>query len=385
MNRFTLKRIAFAFNSLYTKALNRAVYFLYYKNYRLYLRKQNIPNKPAQLENEWVEKWAVLQKPSRAQYRVFAHYIGANLNIVPEDVSHNIIEPILNPVRYRFYYEDKNLYDKIFPTEYTAETLIRKMNGFYYDAGYNRIEKLTDAILLQKVSRFDKILIKPTVDSASGLGIVLFERVHDGRYIRINGTEELTVEYLQNNRGDNFILQECLRQSPFMARFNKTSVNTLRLCAYRSIKDDRCLIPSAIIRMGGGGSLVDNAHAGGVFVGINSNGRLGKYATTDSADYIPLHNGICFESEDIVIPNFEKVKEFAAKVITCVPHHRLFALDIMIDENNNPRLIEFNISGFSVWLYQFAISTVFGEHTDEIIEYCVQHKNEAGKVFMKFV
>lgn len=52
---------------------------------------------------------------SKLDYLLFSRYIGNDINIVPEAISHNIIEPILNPVEYRRFYEDKNMFDKVLP------------------------------------------------------------------------------------------------------------------------------------------------------------------------------------------------------------------------------------------------------------------------------
>ena len=63
-----------------------------------------------------------------------------------------------------------------------------------------------------------------------------------------------------------------------------------------------------------------------------------------------------------------------------VPHHRLLALDIMVDKYDNPRLIEFNCEGYGMWVFQFSMGSAFGEYTDEIIEYCKNNIDKAQKV-----
>ena len=78
------------------------------------------------------------------QYSVFSHYIGANIDLVPEDICHDFIEPILNPFRYVGYYADKNVFDKLFPIGYFPKTIIRKMNGVWYDADYQKLD-MTDS------------------------------------------------------------------------------------------------------------------------------------------------------------------------------------------------------------------------------------------------
>lgn len=56
----------------------------------------------------------------------------------------------------------------------------------------------------------------------------------------------------------------------------------------------------------------------------------------------------------------------------------------MLDESNEPVLIEYNIRAFSVWLFQFTNGSGFGKYTDEIIEYCIEHKREATRISVIF-
>ena len=58
-------------------------------------------------------------------------------------------------------------------------------------------------------------------------------------------------------------------------------------------------------------------------------------------------NGINFVSNDLSIPSYNRIKEFAIEIASYVTYHRCLAMDIMIDQKEYPRLIEFNISGLS--------------------------------------
>ncbi len=352
----------------------------YDKYYHYLLRKNNLPNKPQSGEEAWMNKWSVLDRVNPVYYRLFYHYIGGDLNIIPEDICRNVVEPILDPLRYTHYYSDKNMFDKLFKQGTMPQTIFRKMYGFYYDEEYNRISLEHDKELLNILSTSEcrKIVIKPTVDSCSGNGVKLFEKRND-KWNELGSGEELNVDYLNGNYGDNFIVQECLEQADFMSYYNPTSVNTLRLTLYRSVKTDECHIPSAIIRIGKNGSLVDNAHAGGGYVGVKSDGTLCNKVLNQFGETITNFNGIDFTKEH-KIPNWDKVVEFAKYIGSCVPHHRLLALDIMVDRLGTPRLIEFNCEAYSMWLFQFTSGAALGEYTDEIIEYCKNNLDKAQKI-----
>ena len=96
--------------------------------YKSLLRINGLSNSYVEGEEEWVKKWAVLgMNANPIYYRLFSHYIGNDINIVPEDICHDVIEPILDPFRYTKYYSDKNIFDRLFPNGYLPKTLLRKM------------------------------------------------------------------------------------------------------------------------------------------------------------------------------------------------------------------------------------------------------------------
>lgn len=375
MSRFktTIKRII-------RKILSSIICTIYKKQYKRLLKRQNIPNKSVVGEQMWIDKWSVLGKPNHVYYRLFSHYIGPDINIIPEDICRTVVEPILDPLRYGSYYSDKNMFDKLLGHEVMPQTILRKMHSFYYDRDYRRIDVTCDKTLtdILDTSRCTKIVVKPTVDSCSGNGVRLFEK-KNGSWLEIGTNQVLDLHYLNEYYGDDIIIQECLEQAEFMSYFNPTSVNTLRLTLYRSVVTDECHIPSAIIRIGKNGALVDNAHAGGGYVGINADGTLCNKVLNQYGDETTEFNGIDFTKEH-KIPNWDVVIEFAKHIGRNVSHHRLLALDIMIDNNGIPRLIEFNCNSYSMWLFQFTVGAALGEFTDEIIEYCKKNIDKAEQL-----
>ena len=225
------------------------------------------------------------------------------------------------------------------------------------------------------------LLIKPTIDTSSGRGVKLFKRDECGIYRVINDSNtELSLLYLEKEYGENFIIQECLEQSDFMSTLNADSVNTFRIGSYRSVEDEKPKILFVGIRMGIKGSYVDNTHAGGAKIRVNKDGSLADYAIEGYGNVVYSHNDINFKENKLIVPNFDKIISFVKKLHLALPHMRLVAFDVMLDKNNEPKLIEYNISGFSTWLPQWTGQCVLGNYTDEIINYCAKHKGEALKV-----
>lgn len=357
--------------------------FKQYRYYKRLLRINKILNCYVEGENEWIKKWSVLgMNANPIYYRLFSHYIGHDVNIVPEDICHDVIEPILDPFRYTKYYSDKNIFDRLFPDGYLAKTLLRKMNGFYYDEAYKRII-IDESSFIDRINKFgvSKLIIKPSVGGISGVGVRCFEK-RDGAWYVYGGNDILSWYYVETEYGNDFIIQEFLEQHESINHFCSTSVNTLRLTLYRSVKNDECVVPSAIMRIGNQGSIVDNAHAGGCYVGIDvESGKLKNSVLDQYGRRYRIFNEIDFtEEQKIPYDLWMNVLQFAKSIGKYIPHHRLLALDLMIDKNGNPRLVEFNVEYYGMWPFQFAVGPAFGEYADEIIEYCKGRLNECERI-----
>lgn len=342
--------------------------------YHKVMKINHIPNRQTNNEKEWLAKWSVFGiKAKPTQYRVFRHYIGDDINIVPEDICHDFIEPVLNPPLYIGYYADKNVFDRLFPMGYFPETLMRCIYGEVLDADYRRVELNDDELINELGQKGNRIIIKPTVDGMSGVGVQMFIRNND-KWINIKTGDRLNVDYLKNKCGNNWIIQEAVEQNEYIAQFNDSSVNTLRLSLYRSVKDEECHITGAIMRIGGKGSVVDNAHAGGCYVGIHEDGTFCHEVLDQYGVRRTIFNDIDF-SKDYTYPYWNEVISFAKSIGKYVPHHRLLALDIVLTKEGKPQLLEFNILYYSSWLFQYTTAAAFGKFTDEIIEYCKTYQH----------
>ena len=359
---------------------------VYNKEISKIMSVSNIPNKKLPNEDVWFEKWSkLLPFVNRKYYRTFSKYIGEDVNLMPDDVCHFIVERILNPKKYRGFYSDKNMFDRILSMQFdknvTPLTYLRNINGVYYDINYNRIDK--NSIEFTDFCNADKVVVKPSVDSCSGNGILFFEQKGNSFIGGENGTQKLSFDFLESYYKKNFVVQKAVKQSAYISQFCSTSVNTLRIQVYRSVRTGEIHIPNVIMRLGKMGSLVDNAHAGGCLVGIDVNtGILKDRVCNQYGEQFDTFNGVDFKNNTFVIPNFNEIKAFAKKVGECISHHHIIALDVMLDENNDPLLIEYNIDDFGLWAFQFTTGVAFGEFTDEIIDYCMMNKNKANILFV---
>lgn len=337
---------------------------------QLFANNKNVENSYIEGENLHVRKWKRLDKRvSPMTYRFYSNYIGQQVNIVPADTSRQFIEPILNCGDCDKFYSDKNSFGLFIDPNDMPKTIFRSIGYKLYDGEYNAVIKDNfEEIILS----YDQLIVKPAKD-LGGHGIVFFERKND---ILINENNEiLTIDYLERVHKTDFLIQECFVQSEFMSQFNPSSVNTIRLNTYRDVNNGAIHILGAALRIGAKGAKVDNATSGGVIIGIDDIGKIGYCAYDKYGHKKTFYNDIDFSKNDFIIPNFEGVKNFAIKITKRLPHMSLLALDVVLDRSNTPKLIEVNSNSFSVKFLQLTKQPVFGEFTDDIIDYCIRHKN----------
>lgn len=348
----------------------------YARHFKQLLCLQHLDETSSDGEKEYVNLWKKLYHCVEPySYRFFRHYCGDTPYIVPEDIGHSFIEPKLNPKRFTPFYEDKNILSLLLPDGYVPCTILSRMQGgaiFNNDRQKVAINKNTDAESLFAIIGGGKMILKPSLDSSSGRRVMAF--VPDkNKYVSSDGKVLLDGAFLLNY-GSDWVLQSAVEQHASLNHLCSSCVNTIRINTYRSFKDEQVYILSAAIRIGHEGSVVDNLHAGGGFVGIDvMTGELGHEVLDQYGSRTKIHNGIDYSNEHFSIPNWEKVVHFAKDVAYRNPHCRLIALDIAIKADGTPILIEWNVTpySFSYWIPMMTGVTPFGDKTEEIIEYCI--------------
>jgi hypothetical protein len=140
-----------------------------------------------------------------------------------------------------------------------------------------------------------------------------------------------------------FIIQENVIQHPEMSRLNASSVNTIRVATFNSLRSSPELI-AAFLRIGRSGSIVDNIMSGGLFIGIElDSGKLDGNAFTEleyGGRVYSKHPDSGIEFKGFTIPNFSDVKEMACQAANCISS-KLIGWDIAVT-TNGPILIEGN-------------------------------------------
>lgn len=323
--------------------------------------------------------------PVKRDFLVFKNYFierGKNPSvIIPGYIINNYLTPLLNPIPYREYFEDKNMFDKIFPKEYMPKTLYRRMGNQWMDNDYSilSLEKVWEG--MTDNNDFLKIIIKPTKNSSSGKGIELFE-FHDSCWQNMKTGRKLEKTYLKDlYGGEDLIIQEVLKQNDSISQFCDTAVNTFRIVIYHSPIDGECHYIWGCLRVANKGALVDNTHAGGILFGINKEGTLDSYGFDQYGKKYSNFNGIDFSKQQFRIQQYPDLIEFCKKMSPFLLPNRFISFDIALDYKGDPKIIEYNIRGYSYWAGQFIGTSPLGEKNDEILEYITKNHSRALKFY----
>lgn len=117
-------------------------------------------------------------------------------------------------------------------------------------------------------------MLKATVDTSSGRDVKILRLV--------NGVDEKSQRKISedfDDMGKNFVLQERVKPHHSFAAIYPYAINTLRVVTY--LVDAQICVAPIILRIGRGENQVDNAHAGGMFIGVKDDGTLNKEAYTE--------------------------------------------------------------------------------------------------------
>lgn len=387
MNKL-IKRFLNLICSFLTFCINKGqIYICYLESKRMY--KIPSPLNKNSLETDFKKYKKNLRKynfrPSKRDFLVFRNFFiekGSDPSlIIPAYISNNFTTPVLNPIKDTKYFEDKNMFDKILPKSFLPVTYYRRINSKWYDINYNLINIHEVLKGLNDLGKEEKIIIKPSKDTSSGKGVMIFIR-ENNEFINPISYDKLTVEFINYFWGNNdIIIQEAIKQSDYLSLFCKTGVNTLRIVSYHSPIDGKCHIIWSGLKIAAAGQFVDNAHAGGIVVEIDKNGRLAKYGADQYGNKFFNFNGINFSDKIYTIPNYKLIIKFIERATKYLFPHRFISFDIAVDNNNLPKIIEFNLRGYSGWYCQFAGSPMYGEKTEEILSYVSQNRKKGLKFF----
>lgn len=317
-----------------------------------YTEKQVLTNEQKKAATEFFKPYS---KISLIYHNFYTEKTGEfHPEYMPDDEWYNDVIAHFNNLKDARALDNKCFYPRMFPGIKQPETVLFRMNGFWYteDMRLISLDEAKEIFLGEKA-----LFVKQAAESCGGHGV---------EYIEIS--DEDTGDFLRiakQFKGD-LVLQRPIRQHKDIAALNESSVNTLRILSL--LRDEEVKIYSSVIRMGKAGSKVDNACSGGVNCGINEDGTLKKYAHTWSGLTFDKHPTSDVVFENYQLPNFDKVIELVKKAHKLIPHFRLVSWDIAIGEDGEPMLVETNLRRGGLLLHQLNNGPVFGSDTKDILD-----------------
>lgn len=272
-------------------------------------------------------------------------------------------ERFMNPYEaYAEVYSDKNLLPWIAKSVGVKmpNTVMSCASGMLRD---QHSMPITSAHACDILNHCGKVFAKPSVDTCSGQGCMALE-FKDG----IDISSGKTYKEIFTELGRDFVVQERIVCHESISRIYANSVNTFRVMTYRW-KDEIKHAP-VIMRIGKGGACVDNAHAGGIFVAIDDDGRMHESAFTEFKCEFKEHPDTKVVFSEQKLPLISSVLDSATKMHCAMPQIGVINWDFTVDEVGEPVLIEANINGGSIWLFEMAHGKgAFGEDTAEILQW----------------
>jgi hypothetical protein len=298
--------------------------------------------------------------------RFYSNVTGySDYKYVPEDIFYSIIERKLNDVNYSAQIANKASYDVVFDKKLFPENYLKNLSGIYLDSN-NKIITTKKAKEIFNLIK-DDYIVKPAVDSWGGKNVL---KVKPER-------KKLTLKQIEKIYSANFLIQKVIKHHDFFSSFNKSSVNTFRVFTYRSVISEKIHVLHVILKLGRKDFWVDNSTVGGISVKADTRtGKLAKFAVTNKGEKFTKHPDSKMIFFNQKVPYLSKIIETAKLVSSKIPTHRLISYDITVDFNENVKIIEINSVGVGINLIQLHGSSLFQNHTQEIINYCKLIKSD---------
>ena len=298
-------------------------------------------------------------------HRLYQSYTGSfQKDYFPEVLFSTKLEPYANPYRMAELLGDKNLIPLLFKDVNGVRiprTYISCTNNLYQNSERHYILQDDVNKILKNIGF---CVIKKSIDTSSGRDVQVCNFVAGIDQKTKKGVQEIIKAF-----GDNFVVQEYIRQNLVLANLNKSSVNTFRVITY--ILDGKVFTCPLALRMGRSSSDRDNIHYGGLSIGVKEDGSLMSLAFSEYGNKYTEHPDTKVVFKDYVIgENFVKKTMRAAMLLhERIPYLKILSWDLTIDEDGMVTIIEVNTTGQSAWFPQMVTGkSLFGFNTSKILK-----------------
>lgn len=325
----------------------------------LFSKIQLNPEQIQEIDQLWQQSYG--KKICKDWNKLYQSYTGQfDAQYFPEVLFTTKLEVAMNPRHVCRVLSDKNLLEILVKDNEVKvpRTIASNAWGYLYDESHKIINQEN---MLEILKNAGNILIKPTVNTGSGIGITM-HKIQNG----IDLLSGVSVHTIISKLKNNYIVQEKLTAHPAYARLYDKSINTIRVITY--IVDDSIHHAPLFLRIGREGKFVDNVHAGGIMIGLTDQGFLNKVAFSEMQERFSKHpdSGVVFEG--YLVPSTLRIINAAERLHVRFPGIGIISWDFMIDKDENIVIIECNLNSQTVWSPQMINGrSLFGDDTVKMI------------------
>lgn len=338
-----------------------------------YCEKYHVPDISEKEKNEIKKYWdhfGICIKDF-SWHRMYYYVTGIHdPRFVPDLIAGLIIYEYYNDSSCEDVWRDKNMFDRLLPNVPMPNTYAKRIRKRFYvndscigcqDDTNPDYEGIARSIIIS-LSIPSVIIIKNTRTTGFGRGV---------RKYTITSIEDLISALKEWNDCSDYIVQAFIKQHPVLSALNESSSNMIRVCSWRH--NDQVDILFAAARVGIPGAVTDVSFVNGEervqLVSISNNGILGN----------KLYNqdGIVVKElpSNVKIPGFEKIVSVVKENHLRIDRFDIVGWDFTVDESDNPICFEWNIQWPGTILYQYINGPLYGNKTDEILEFLKNQKN----------
>lgn len=315
-----------------------------------------------QVEEVWGEIW------SQPSYEWHEHFKFVNGSFdplyVPVDTFFLDLMPRLSNLSLSTAWEDKAYYGVRFPDIPFPKLIAACIDGSLVDGDLVPCEAED---LWREVTRFNGVFIKPSIGSYQGIGAFKLNSQD------LKGPDDLKKALAGS--GDNYVVQELIKQHELLSEFNPCSVNIIRMVSVCLGRDP--FLANATLRFGISGSATDVTYVDGVetarVVGLTKEGRVKDFYYDQDGRRQPVSE-IGIDLAGVGIPGFKRACEICSSVHKRAHHFGIIGFDVAIDHDAEPIMVEMNLGGPGAVFYQYANGPFFGERTLDVIKWCETRK-----------
>jgi hypothetical protein len=217
-------------------------------------------------------------------------------------------------------------------------------------------------------------VIKPSIDSFGGRNIYLAE-IKNSKILIDNSAED--IHSITERYSGNFIIQYYVHQHEKINLLNPSSLNTVRIITLRLYENIHVL--SSFLRLGNNDSIVDNMTSGGMGIGIDIDGKFTEFGIDIMLNRVENFPPSICKKELTHYPFFDIIKETVIELHTHTPDFNLVSWDMVINNRNQPIMIENNLSMQDSLIHQALNGPLFGDLTDDVLAEVIRRKKKGSR------